>query len=165
MTAVRITNDKIHLRRATADDAETIAALNEHAQRLHVEAAPDQFRVVDSAAARAFFDTHLTDEGSIFWIAELGRQPVGYLFAVEAHRAANPFTTEQHTLYIHHLAVDPAVRRRGVGSAMFAAAETYAQTHNLSGLRLDSWLFNQAAHTFFRRLGFEPFITRFARDL
>ena len=83
---------------------------------------------------------------NIVWIAELGGRPVGYLYAVEAHRGVNPFTTEQHTLYIHHLAVDPAVRRRGVGSAMVAAAETYARAHGLSGLRLDSWLFNTGAH-------------------
>ncbi len=160
-----IADDEVRLRRASEDHAGTVAALNEHVQRLHVEAAPDQFLPTDRAAAQDFFATQLADEGSIVWIAELSGQPVGYLYAVEMHRAANPFTTEQHTLYIHHLAVDPAARRRGVGSAMFAAAEFYATTRELSGLRLDSWLFNHEAHSFFRSLGFEPFLTRFARDL
>ncbi|WP_421735170.1 GNAT family N-acetyltransferase [Cellulomonas sp.] len=159
------TEDGAHLRRATTDDAGIIAALNEHVQRLHVEAVPAQFVTVDRAVAETFFSAQLADEGNIVWIAEVGGQPVGYLYAVEAHRGVNPFTTEQHTLYIHHLAVDPAVRRRGVGSAMIAAAETYARDRGLSGLRLDSWLFNAEAHAFFRGLGFEPVITRFARDL
>ena len=165
VTLVTIDDERVHLRRATADDAGTIAALNEHVHRLHVEALPAQFLTVDRTAAEAFFSAQLADEGNIVWIAELGGEPVGYLYAVEAHRGVNPFTTEQHTLYIHHLAVDPAVRRRGVGSAMIATAETYARAHGLSGLRLDSWLFKTEAHAFFRGLGFEPSITRFARDL
>jgi ribosomal protein S18 acetylase RimI-like enzyme len=165
VTLVTIAEDGAHLRRATTDDAGTIAALNEHVQRLHVEAVPDQFVTVDRAAAETFFSTQLADEGNLVWIAELGGHPVGYLYAVEVHRGVNPFATEQHILYIHHLAVDPAVRRRGVGSAMVTAAETYARAHGLSGLRLDSWLFNEEAHAFFRGLGFEPFVTRFARDL
>ncbi|ABS03737.1 GCN5-related N-acetyltransferase [Kineococcus radiotolerans SRS30216 = ATCC BAA-149] len=162
---VTITDAEVNLRRATADDAETIAALNEHVQRLHLQAAPEQFTPIDRAAAQAFFATQLAGQDAVAWIADLSGQAVGYLYAAEAHRAANPFTIEQHTLYVHHMAVHPVARRQGVGSAMFAAAETYAWTHGLSGLRLDSWLFNEEAHVFFQRLGFEPFVTRFARNL
>lgn len=155
----------VRLRRGTAEDATAVAALNTHVQRLHLQAAPDQFAPLDEKAAQAFFAERLTSEDDLIWIAQVDGKTMGYLYAVEAHREANPFTTEQHTLYIHHLAVDPAIRRQGVGSALFAAAEAYAATHRLSGLRLDSWLFKEAAHAFFRRQGFEPFLVRFARDL
>lgn len=155
----------VRLRRGTVDDAAAVAALNAHVQRLHRQAAPEQFAPVDEVATRSFFTERLVDDDDLIWVAELGGQTVGYLYAVEVHREANPFTTEQHTLYVHHLAVDPAVRRRGVGSALFAAAEDHARTRRLSGLRLDSWLFNEAAHAFFRRRGFAPFLVRFARDL
>ncbi|WP_315094490.1 hypothetical protein [uncultured Cellulomonas sp.] len=68
-------DDRATLRRATADDAGTIAALNAHVQRPHLEAAPDQFKAVDRAAAETFFATQLADEGTIVWVAELGGQP------------------------------------------------------------------------------------------
>ncbi|WP_432511046.1 GNAT family N-acetyltransferase [Kineococcus sp. SYSU DK001] len=155
----------VRLRRGTTEDAAAVTTLNAHVQRLHLQVAPGQFAPIDEVAPHDFFAERLASGDDLFWIAEMDSRTVGYLYAVEVHREANPFTTEQHTLYIHHLAVDPTLRRRGVGSALFAAAEEYATTHHLSGLRLDSWLFNEAAHAFFRRQGFEPFLARFARDL
>ena len=159
------TDHHVRLRRAVLDDAAALTSLNEHVQRLHVDAALDHFAAVDPAAAQAFFTAQLAEDSTIVWIAELDGRAVGYLYAVRAHRAANPFTTEQHTLYIHHLAVDPAVRRRGVGSAMFTAAAEHARVTGLAGLRLDSWLFNEAAHAFFLSQGFEPVLTHFARGI
>jgi GNAT superfamily N-acetyltransferase len=153
------------VRRATVDDAVAIAQLNAYVQRLHIKAAPEQFAPVDLVASRKFFTDELMDGCAVVWVAEVGGRPVGYLYAVEIHRPANPFTAEQHTLYIHHLAVDPTARRRGVGSALFQAAEQHARTQQLNGLRLDSWLFNETAHAFFRSQGFQPFLARFARDL
>jgi shikimate dehydrogenase len=153
------------LRRATPADAPALADLNDHVQLLHAGARPDQFSTVDHAAAQEFFTSILADAETLAWLADHDGRPVGYLYAVEVHRAANPFPTELHTLYVHHLAVAPTARRLGVGSALLRAAEEHAQGAGLSGLRLDSWSFNSEAHAFFRLLGFEPFQTRFARDL
>ncbi|PPK95301.1 ribosomal protein S18 acetylase RimI-like enzyme [Kineococcus xinjiangensis] len=154
----------VRLRRATAADAAVVAALNEPVQHLHRDAAPGRFAPHDPAAVAGFFATQVAGDGLV-WIADLAGRPAGYLYAVEVHRAAGPFTADEHVLFVHHLGVDPAARRRGVGSALLAAAEDHARAHRLSGLRLDSWLFNDGAHAFFRGLGFEPVRTRFARDL
>ncbi|GAB3458372.1 GNAT family N-acetyltransferase [Kineococcus endophyticus] len=155
----------IALRRATPDDAPALADLNAHVQRLHADAHPDQFSPVSHSAVQAFFDTALAGGPDLAWIAEIAEEPIGYLYAVEAHRDANPFTTEQHTLHVHHLAVAPTARRCGVGSSLLRAVVGHARDAGLDGLLLDSWTFNAEAHAFFRRFGFEPMQTRFALRL
>lgn len=153
------------LRRAVPGDAGSLADLNAHVQRLHAYALPDQFSPVDRSAAQTFFGEALTGGSALAWIAEDPLEPVGYLYAVEVHRDANPFTTEQHTLHVHHLAVAPTARRCGVGSSLLRAASEHARDAGLDGLQLESWTFNAAAHAFFQRSGFAPFQTRFALRL
>lgn len=157
--------EEVGVRRAVPGDARVLADLNVHVQRLHADAHPDQFSPEDHSAVQAFFDTALAGGPALAWIAELAEEPIGYLYAVEAHRDANPFTTEQHTLHVHHLAAAPTARRCGVGSSLLRTATEHARDAGLDGLLLDSWTFNAEAHAFFRRFGFEPMQTRFALRL
>ncbi|RBP05054.1 ribosomal-protein-alanine acetyltransferase [Roseiarcus fermentans] len=62
-----------------------------------------------------------------------------------------------HTARIYTLAVDPRFARRGVGSALLAAAEKYALRHEREALTLEVRYDNAPAIALYERCGFRPF--------
>jgi GNAT superfamily N-acetyltransferase len=68
-------------------------------------------------------------------------------------------------LYVHHIAVDDAHRRMGVGRLLLAAADEWARSRDLTEIRLDHWAFNDDAHEFFTGLGFEIDNVRMSRSV
>jgi GNAT superfamily N-acetyltransferase len=58
------------------------------------------------------------------------------------------------TLYVDALAVAPAFRRRGVATALLAAAEEAATSAGLAGLALDTGLQNEPARSLYEHRGF-----------
>ncbi|PQZ47964.1 MULTISPECIES: N-acetyltransferase [unclassified Microbacterium] len=68
-------------------------------------------------------------------------------------------------LYVHHIAVDPALRRRRIGQELMDAAVAIGRAENVDAMRLDSWSFNSSAHAFFESEGFTPLNVVFERKL
>ncbi|MFE3756806.1 GNAT family N-acetyltransferase [Nocardia tengchongensis] len=158
------TGIEIEIRPARPPDIDVLAELGMTIHQLHVDGRPDVFREVDRSALREFFQSQIRD-GMHVLIASIEQEPVGYLLAEHRRRQADAFRHELSILYIHHLAVSPAARRKGIGTKLIDAAASTARELNASGLRLDSWQFNTAAHEFFRAHGFSPMNVVFERDL
>jgi ribosomal protein S18 acetylase RimI-like enzyme len=152
------------VRRATEADLDRLSALSEGIQRLHAEGRPDLFRAPDYEVLRAFLADQLTS-GAIVLIADLDGTVAGYLLAEVSARSANPFRHASKSLYVHHIAVDAAMQRRGVGQRLMDAAVTIGRAEGVDAVRLDSWSFNQDAHTFFEAEGFTPLNVVFERRL
>ena len=57
-------------------------------------------------------------------------------------------------LYIHHLSVNQAYQRHGVGQALIHAVVRVAQEHSISTIALDVWSLNTQARAFFAAQGF-----------
>jgi GNAT superfamily N-acetyltransferase len=152
------------VRRATEADLDRLGALNAGIQQLHADGRPDLFRAPDHEALRTFFAERLAD-GAIILIADLDGTAAGYLLAEINERPANPFRYASTVLYVHHIAVDPAVQRHGVGQQLMDAVVTIGRAENADAVRLDSWFFNQDAHGFFEAEGFAPLNVIFERRL
>ncbi|GAM45687.1 hypothetical protein NSK11_contig00022-0055 [Nocardia seriolae] len=155
---------EIEIRPARPRDVDALAGLGMALHQLHVDDRPDVFRAVDLSALREFFRSQMVD-GMHVLLASIGPEAVGYLLAEHRRREADAFRQELSILYIHHLAVSPSARRNGIGGRLIDAAAAAARELKASGLRLDAWQFNTAAHDFFRAHGFSPMNVIFERDL
>lgn len=66
---------------------------------------------------------------------------------------------------MHHIAVEEAARRRGVGSALFRAVEACALAERLPQMAMDTWAVNRTAQAFFEALGFVAFNISLRKNL
>jgi len=153
----------MNLRRATARDAPTLAALNRFVHEPHLARRPEDFTVLEPEAVRAWFRERLDKATTAAWIAEQGETAVGYLLMFVHERDRSAFRHARRWCEIDQVAVDPAWRRRGVGRALMAAALDEADARGVRDVELSSWAFNGEAHNMFRRLGFEPRVVVFER--
>lgn len=152
------------VRHAEADDAVTIAQLNQHVHVLHEEAEPDDFRALDPAHAVDFFRSLLGDRANVLFLSvDAGGQAVGYVWAQDVERPGSPFTKPARMFYIHHVAVAPEARGQGIGKSLVAAVEAEARDRGITRIALDHWTFNATAQEFFLSLGFESYNVRMRR--
>ncbi len=154
----------ITVRRAAAEDAITVAALNADVQALHASLFPTLFKrpsatTLAEAEARAI----IVDPSNIVLLAGVPGQDVGYAYAEVRHRVENAYHYAYDELYIHHLSVSPGFRRRGVGSVLVRAVDVMAHERGISRVALDVWTANSAASEFFRAHGFVSYNERLAR--
>ncbi len=157
--------ERLHVQVARRMDAPALAALNQAVQQMHHDWSASEYLVPDPRAAEDFFLHKVGDPTSLVLVAERGGHPVGFLYAQEMHRPANPFTAEMRVLYVEQVAVLPERRRSGVGRALFHAAEAAVTRRGLDGVRLETSAQNAAAQKFFERLGYDAYSVRLKKDL
>lgn len=149
------------VRRASEADAAAISALNADVHEIHAAALPDLFKPPSAESFPAEMVTALirAPENLVF-LAELDLAPIGYAYAEVIRRAETPFRTAQEMVYLHHISVRPAHRRKGVGNALVQAVRAAGRELGITLLALDVWTFNEPARRFFGRQGFRIYNER-----
>jgi ribosomal protein S18 acetylase RimI-like enzyme len=151
----------IVIRRAGAADAVTVSALNVDVQAVHAQALSSRFKppgadtFPPSEVARLF-----ESAANLVFIAEVDGEASGYAYAEIIRRAETSLVYAHELVYLHHLSVRPAFRRRGIGNALVGAVRAAADQAGIATIALDVWTFNEPAGAFFRRHGFVPYNER-----
>ena len=151
----------MQIRRATADDADTLAALNAHVQDIHVRHHPAHFRPPVLADVADWFRARLVEPGIQAWLVAVAGQPVAYALVIPRERPANPFTVAERSCEIDQLGVLPEARRQGIARALIAHILSEARRAGITTVVLNTWMFNAEARAAFERLGFEPELLRY----
>lgn len=145
----------VAVRPAGEQDLEALVALNRLVQTLHATLYPDIFRSdIDDATTRTFFVERMARPANTVAIAAAGSDPLGYVWFERQARPQTPFTLPRRRIYVHHIAVAPAARRRGIGTALLRFVETRAEAEGIAEIALDTWSANGEAQTFFSKQGF-----------
>lgn len=151
----------IVIRKAVEQDAAILGALNADVQAVHAAALPWLFK---PAGPEAFPPARvrdiLADPDNVIFIAETGGDAAGYAWAQIQERPETPWTYAHDVMYLHHLSVKPACRRRGIGHALVDAVRAAAADAGITRVALDVWTFNEDARAFFRRCGFAAYNER-----
>jgi ribosomal protein S18 acetylase RimI-like enzyme len=151
----------IAIRQATTADAEIISALNADVQALHWSALPWRFKPPGPATFPPVAAAGLLAQPNhLVFIAEIDSRPVGYAYAELTRRPESSSRYAVDMVYIHHISVQPAHRKRGVGRALMDAVRSAASERGIDLLTLDVWTFNEDARRFFRRQGFTAYNER-----
>lgn len=150
------------LRAATAADLDALVALNGAVQRVHCALYPGDFKpAADPGAVRAFLAVRL----DAIAVAASEGAVLGYVWFEPIVRPETPFARSVIRLYVHHIAVAPEARRRGIGTALLAHVEALAAEKGCGEVALDAWDANHAALAFFRRQAFAAYDIRLRKPL
>jgi ribosomal protein S18 acetylase RimI-like enzyme len=93
---------------------------------------------------------------NLVFIAEVEGVAAGYVYGEVVRQPETSFRHGYEMVYLHHISVRPAYRRRGVRQALVDAAGELG----IGLMALDVWSFNEEARAFFRRQGFAVFNER-----
>jgi ribosomal protein S18 acetylase RimI-like enzyme len=143
------------LRRATPEDAATVARLNAHVQSWHAAHYPDHFfPQIDPEALTDHFRQTLEDPAVTCFL--VGDPAQGYALCSVTERPLSLFSPPIRRVIVDHIAVAPDARRQGLGAALLAAARALAREKDAAEVMLDTWEANHDAHAFFAANGFAP---------
>jgi ribosomal protein S18 acetylase RimI-like enzyme len=94
------------------------------------------------------------------FIAEVEGVAAGYVYGEVIRQAEMSFRHGYEMVYLHHISVRPAYRRRGVGRALVEALRAAGNELGIDLMALDVWSFNEDARAFFRQQEFTVFNER-----
>lgn len=145
------------IREAGEADMPRICALNDVVQRLHADHRPDLYRWPAEPEGRlAILYKALTEPAWRLWVADAGGDLHGYV-ATELMDKAETALRKPHTEgHIHHISVDPAFHREGVGSALAKQAIAGLTEQRADRITVGYLAFNKPLQALFDSLGFEP---------
>ncbi len=149
VTTDGVTTDGVTTRRATADDAEAIAAMEARLAE-HIGASPVFFpnpRGADAGWWRAW----LAEPTSVAVLAETAAGPVGYVKAEDPQDDVSDVVHDPSCLAINGMYCDPTVRGRGVGTALVAALAEHAAATCKPLMSVDCETHNLEAYGFWTR--------------
>ena len=146
-------------------DVEALRALNvEHQDfsRALEPSWPPGKSVVDQYVA--FLEHECSARDGCVFMAEVDGKVVGFVCAVSATRNDSPDDPATFA-WIHDIFVRPAYRRRGVATALMAAAEAFVRSRGARELRLGVIDRNADARTLYRGLGFRDYLRILTKPL
>ncbi len=144
-------------RKATDKDLSHLAVLNRSVQQLHVDIEPGIFHAVPNFEhVKTFFANEMSENKNRFYIAELGDDIVGMVWAEILEGRDGLFMVRPKSFYVHHIVITPEHQRTGLGRKFFKYLRGQADALGCKNIGLDTWAKNTSALDFFVSLGFDP---------
>ncbi len=109
------------------------------------------------AAREGRLASALGHDGVVVLLATTGHEPVGFVLASVAPLS---FLSEQASMTVEDVYVDPEHRRRGVSLALLRALAHHAERCGIGHLGVSVSASDRGAHRTLARLGFVPTVTR-----
>jgi len=144
----------VRVRRARRDDWPAVRELLREVDDLHATLAPDYFR----SASRSDGEwTRLMEEnhGAVF-VAEPPTEDgaIAVLMARIYDTPDDPMMVQRRRLHIETVAVSGKHRRQGIGRRLMDEAMSWGRGHGAVEVVLTTWVGNEEAEAFYRRLGY-----------
>ena len=152
------------LRAATEADVSDLVRLNASVQEMHARHVPTHIKMPSADPGCAeFFRKILADPTACLIVAVEESSIAGNFFAKEVKQEESWIRPALRTFMLEHIAVDPALRRKGIGHALISRFFDEARSRGIGRLGLCCWAFNEDGRRFFRRHGFTEVHTRWER--
>lgn len=104
-----------------------------------------------------FISGHMMSETSCVLVAEQDGETVGYCLATLAKHP--PVFENQEYGMVCDLAVTERCRRNGIGERLFRSVQTWFADHGIHRIELRVVVANETSTAFWRKMGFNPYIT------
>jgi diamine N-acetyltransferase len=156
----------LSIRPAVTADYELICELAEFLDAPQREALPERFRKPEGPMRRRDLTEKLiADPETFLRIAELDGRAAGIINAGIEQMPDYPQKRPIRSVLIRGIVVRPALRHRGIATALMNAVTDWARQQRATEVQLNVYEFNRPAAAFFARLGYAQLSRRLVRSI
>ncbi len=146
----------MNIRRAEPKDMEAVLSLLSQVLEVHAVIRPDLFVSGTRKYTEAELEEIFRDDQRPVFVAEEEGQVLGYCFCIISNTEHSNNLRDSRSLYIDDLCVDEKARHRHVGRALNDYVISYARSIGCYDITLNVWEGNDAARSFYERMGYMP---------
>lgn len=145
------------IREAVEVDMPRICELNDVVQKLHAEARPNVYRWPAEPEGRsAILEKARVEIAWRLLVAEADGRLQGYVATELIDKPESALRKQHREGHIHHISVDPARHRTGIGQALARQAIYCLSEQGADRITVGYWSFNTSSEALFASLGFQP---------
>jgi ribosomal protein S18 acetylase RimI-like enzyme len=152
------------VRKAVTTDLNAIGDLWQEFMDFHRNRDPHFARSADGHERfKEFISGHMTSENSFVLVAEQGGRLVGYCLATLAKYP--PVFEDRDYGTVFDLAVTERSRRTGIGERLYRMTEAWFAEHNIHRIEIRVAVSNETSTAFWKKMGFNPFVTTVFKNI
>jgi len=157
---------EISVRKAAADDYNALCELFDEVDSLHRDNLPHLFQKPDGAAREPdYYAGLMKDENVALFVAESGKKLVGFVHAIVRDTPAFPVFIPRRYAIVDGIVVKAGFRNRGIGRTLMNQMQEWAIAKGATSIELNVYDFNEAAISFYERLGYQTFSRKMSKAL
>ncbi len=157
---------EISVRKATADDYNSVCELFDEIDALHRDNLPHIFQKPDGTVREQDYFLGLSaDENVALLVAETGKDLVGFVHAMVRDTPAIPVFVPRRYAIVDGIVVKSGFQNHGIGRILMEKMQEWALTKGATSIELNVYEFNETAISFYERLGYQTFSRKMSKEL
>jgi ribosomal protein S18 acetylase RimI-like enzyme len=157
---------EISVRKATADDYNSVCELFDEIDALHHDHLPHIFQKPTGAAREQdYYSGLIEDENTALLVAEADSNLVGFVHAVVRDPPALPVFVPRRYALVDGIVVKSGSQNHGVGRILMDKMQEWAIGKGATSIELNLYEFNGIAISFYESLGYETFSRKMSKEL
>lgn len=157
---------EINIRKATADDYNSMCELFDEVDALHRDHLPRLFQKPGGVVREQDYYLGLfNDENMILFVAETGHKLVGFIYAMIRETPAFPIFVSRRFAVVDSIGVKHGFQNHGIGRHLMEHISEWAIEKGATSIELNVYEFNKTAISFYESLGYETISQRMSKSL
>lgn len=157
---------EISVRKATADDYNSLCELFDEIDALHRDKLPHIFQKPSGAAREQdYYSGLIADENVALFVAQAGEKLVGFVNAIVRDTPALPVFVPRRYVIVNGIVVKSGFQSRGIGKILMDKMQEWAIARGVTSIELNVYEFNETAISFYERLGYQTLSRKMSKEL
>ena len=157
---------EISVRKATAEDYNSLCELFDEIDALHRDNLPHIFQKPGSVAREQDYYLGLVaDENVALFVSEAGEKLVGFVHAIIRDTPAFPIFVPRRYAIVDGIVVKSGFQNHGIGKILMDKMQEWAIARGATSIELNVYEFNETAISFYERLGYQTLSRKMSKEI
>jgi ribosomal protein S18 acetylase RimI-like enzyme len=157
---------EISVRKATADDYNSLCKLFDEIDALHRDHLPHIFKKPGGAAREQdYYLGLIADENVALLVAEADEKLVGFGHTIVRDTPAFPVFVPRHYAIVEGIVVKSGFQNHGIGRILMDKMQEWATAKGAASIELNVYEFNKTAISFYERLGYQTLSRKMSKEI